>query len=183
MIYDALTSELLVEFDTYIDNSYSNQNNVAFEPLENGSFSSDSKQVTPDLINIIGIKSINNPQRSNVTVGQVKLALDKLNKSDKIVWVKIEPMIDNSKSKDSQYYQYGMIYKNLTLFNLSWNNNPEQLELRANMTFQEVRLTNSEYAKQQNVANPQDKPVANAGQVQPTTDVSVLAKAKAKLGL
>jgi len=52
------------------------------------------------------------------------------------------------------------------------------------MTFQEIRLTNTEYTQQQNVANPQDTPQANAGQVQPTKDESILSKFKnGKIGL
>jgi len=124
MIYDALTGELLIEFDTYIENTYNNQNGIAFEPLENGSFSSDSKQNTPEIVNITGIKSINNTQSSTITVGQVRSKLIELNK------------------------------------------------------FQEIRLTNTEYTQQQNVANPQDTPQANAGQVQPTKDESILSKFK-----
>jgi len=58
MIYDALTGELLIEFDTYIENTYNNQNGIAFEPLENGSFSSDSKQNTPEIVNITGINFV-----------------------------------------------------------------------------------------------------------------------------
>ncbi len=184
MIYDALTGELLIEFDTYIENTYNNQNGIAFEPLENGSFSSDSKQNTPEIVNITGIKSINNTQSSTITVGQVRSKLIELNKSDRLVFIILQPMAENSQTRDSQWYQYGVIHKNFSLFNLTWDNTPEQLELRAVMTFQEIRLTNTEYTQQQNVANPQDTPQTNAGQVQPTKDESILSKFKnGKIGL
>lgn len=178
MIYDAATGELLVEFDTYIYNSYSNQNGIAFEPLENGSFSSDSKQNTPELINIVGIKSISD---NSVTVPKVKQALSDLNTSPRLVFVILQPMLKNSSTENSQWYQYATIYKNLSLFDFSYENNPEQLELRAVMKFQTIRLTSTEYTQQQNVANPQDAPVANAGQVQPTQDTSILNKWLGKL--
>ena len=183
MIYDALTGELLVSFDTYIENTYDNANGIAFEPLENGSFSSDSKQNTPELIGVTGIKSIGNPKTTSVTVGQVKQSLIELNQSARIVFIILQPMINNSSSKNSQWYQYGIIHKNVSLFRLNWENNPEQLELRAVMTFQQIRLTNTEYTQQQAVANPQDTPPTNAGQVQPSQDASILNKAIGKVPL
>lgn len=173
MIYDALTGKLLIAFDTYIENTYNNQNGIAFEPLENGSFSSDSKQITPEIISITGIKSIP-VDTTKSTVDKFRQTLISLNKADTLLIIILQIQTKNKTSQNSQWWQYTQTYNNFCMFNLEWQNNPEQLELRALMTFQQIRLTNTEYTQQQNVANVQDSAPANAGQVQAKQDSSIL---------
>lgn len=176
MIYDAVTAELIIEFDTYTDNTYSNQNNVAYEPLENGSFSSDSKQNSPEFITITARKSISKAGSVKQTVTDIMTTLKELNKGAKLVNIILTPMrriIDEG--EDSFYWQYGETYSNFTLYNFSFNKNIQEIGLVANLQFQEIRLTDTEYAAGQNVASPQDTPVSQQGQIQPTpADSSIL---------
>lgn len=173
IIYDTQGNKL-IQFDTYIKSTYNNRNGIAFEPLENGSFSNDSKQNTPYLMTIIGIKSISAIGLFTQTVNQVKSDLQALNDAPTLLTITLQPMLNLSNSFNTQWTEYGEKYTNISMFDLNWENNPEQLELRAIMTFQQIRLTDTEYSQQQNVANPQDTPKVNAGQVQPSTDTSIL---------
>lgn len=182
MIYNQETGDLIVEFDTYIENNYHNSNTVAFEPLENGSFSSDSKQNTPFVISITGIKNISTDRNvisgNSVidTVDQVKQIIEDLAKSSTLVKIILQPMIKQSKTNNSQYFQYGDIYENLTLYSVDYQNTPDQLEFRPTMIFQEIRLTNTEYTQTQNTANPENSSTVNQGQKQPVKEDNSILK-------
>lgn len=172
-IYKQSDGSLIVEFDTYIENTYHNANNVAYEPLENGSFSSDSKQDTPFIVSMTGAKSIdpdlNNPiTPAKQSVDECKTRLENLAASAELVIVILQPMINRTKSDPtSAYNQYGKIYQSLCLLSIDYQNTPEQLEFRPNLIFQQIRLTDTEYSSVQNTANPDNGPVQNKGQVQP----------------
>ena len=179
MIYDAETNELLIEFDTYIDNSFHQTNGVAFEPTERDTFSSDSRQITPYNINITAIASILPKNSTDVrdTVDKIEDKLRELLNSSRLVTVVLEPMTNFKNAQaNSSYFQYAHTYENVILTGLDYQNNPEQLELRAAMTFQEFRITDTEYTNQNTVRNPEDSSTQNAGQVQPQTPNTSILK-------
>lgn len=176
-IYDQQSGDLLIDFDTYIENSYHNSNTVAFEPLEEGTFSSDSKQNTPFQLSLTIVKSIStgNPNIVLQTVNQVKQTLEDLAASDTLVSLTLQPMVNQSKDSRSQYIQYGKSYQNLTLYSIDYQNTPDQLEFRPTLLFQEIRMTNTEYSQSQNTANPENSSTVNQGQVQPQpTNTTIL---------
>jgi hypothetical protein len=172
-IFDANTLELLVAFDTYIENSYHNNNPVAYEPLERNTFSNDSKQGTPFTISVTAIFSISGNASSGDTVDVIKDKLSKLAKDATLVSVSLYPFGLRS-TQDSQYYQYANTYSNLALVSIDYQNNPEQLEFRPNLVFQEIRITDTAYTVSQNTANPEDGATSNAGQVQPKPYTSII---------
>lgn len=169
-IFDQESGQQLVRFNTYIENSYHNSNTVAFEPLESGSFSSDSKQNTPFQLSLTIVKNVDINDNSLIkTVNQVKQDLEDLAASTTLVTITLQPMVQQSLSIDSQYVQYGKTYQNLTLYSIDYQNTPDQLEFRPTLLFQEVRMTNTEYTATQNTANPENSSTVNQGQVQPQT--------------
>jgi hypothetical protein len=182
-LYDNDTGELILAFDTYIENTYHNPNTVAFEPLEKGSFSSDSKQTTPEMISITAIFSIKGNSTVGATVDKIKQTLIDLNKGTQLVIIILQPQSKKSQGTDNQYYQYASFYQNMALYNIDYQNNPEQLEFRPTLYFQEIRITNTEYTNSQNTANPEDSSTSNAGQVQPKADTSFAFDRVGKVGL
>lgn len=180
-IHDANTLELLIAFDTYIENTYHNSNTVAYEPLERNSFSSDSKQSSPFIISVTAIFSISGDASSGDTVDVIKDKLEKLAKDVTLVNVSLYPFGARS-TQDSQYYQYANTYSSLALVSIDYQNNPEQLEFRPNLVFQEIRITDTAYTASQNTANPEDSSTSNAGQVQPHADTSHYFDAFSKVG-
>jgi hypothetical protein len=181
-IHDANTLELLIAFDTYFENSYHNSNPVAYEPLERNTFSSDSKQSTPFTLSVNAGFSITGDASSGDTVDVIRDKLDKLAKDATLVNVSLYPLGLRS-TQDSQYYQYASVYTNLALVSIDYQNNPDQLEFRPNLVFQEIRITDTAYTASQNTANPEDSATSNAGQVQPQADTSFLFDAFGKVGL
>lgn len=181
-IHDASTLELLIAFDTYIENSYHNSNVVAYEPLERNSFSSDSKQSSPFIVSVTASFSITGNASSGDTVDVIKGKLEALAKGTTLVNLSLYPMGLRS-TQDSQYYQYANTYSNLVLVSIDYQNNPEQLEFRPSLVFQEVRITDTAYTSSQNTANPEDSATSNAGQVQPHGDTSLLFDEFGKVGL
>lgn len=182
-IYEQETGNLLVEFDTYIENTYHNSNGVAFEPLEDGSFSSDSKQNTPFVISITPIITVKDPSSNPAKprVDQIKQILEDLVSSTTLVTVLLQPFVNNE-SDTSQYFQYGKYYTDLSLYSIDYQNTPDQLELRPVLLFQQIRLTDTEYTDTQNTANPDNSATANQGQVQPqTADPSWLERLRAAI--
>jgi hypothetical protein len=168
-IYDQ-NLNLLMSFDTYIQNNFHNTNNVAYEPLENGTYSSDSKQNSPFLVSITGVKVINsNTNNPTISVDQLNQRLVILLQSTQLVTLVLQPMIVQANQSSSKFAQYGNIYRNLSLVSLDYENTADQLEFRPVMTFQEIRLTNTAYTNSQNVANPDNTATLNHGQVQTTT--------------
>lgn len=182
-IYDT-NLNLLISFDTYIENTYSQKNAVAYEPLENGSFSSDSKQNSPFLVSITGIIIIHNAANVLITgnfktVDQIEQQLLNLSNGTQLVSVILQPMVEQNKQKKSNWFQYGKFYENMSLVAVEYANSPEQLEFRATMTFQQIRLTNSQYTSTQYTADPQLTPSTNQGQVQPSANTQGLPKSAA----
>ncbi len=181
-LYDQQTAKLLIEFDSYIENTYHNSNTVAYEPLERNSFSSDSKQSTPFMVSVTAVFVIKGDSSSGDTVDIIKEKLENLAKSTTIVTLFLQPFAAKY-GDNNQYYQYGNVYSSLCLVSIDYQNNPEQLEFRPNLVFQEIRITDTAYTASQNTANPEDGSTSNAGQVQPQADTSLLFDEFAKVGL
>ena len=118
-IYDQ-NLNLLMSFDTYVQNNFHNTNNVAYEPLENGTFSSDSKQNSPFLVSITGVKVINsNTNNPTISVDQLNQRLVILLQSTQLVTVVLQPMIaqaNQSTSKFAQIFQHKIPWKNIRHF-------------------------------------------------------------------
>lgn len=167
MIYDMATGTLIASFNTYTDNSYHNSNTVAYEPLEEGSFSSDSKQNSPALVSITAVASIIGDSSQGDTVDTIRTNLNNLCRDARLVRIVLQPMAKKSLQPGSQYYQYGTVYKSATLISIDYENNPEQLDFKPTMTFQQIRLTNTEYTNSKTTKNPENDSTANSGQVQP----------------
>ena len=174
MIYDSQTSKLLVDFNTYTQNGHRNQNNVASEPLENGTYSNDSKQNTPTFVSITALKSIKNNSINNVL--ETKEILKKLNTSPKLINILLNPMKRiYDETNNGLWWMYGTIYKNYTLFDFSFDQTPNKLNYEFKLIFQEVRMTGIQYGTTQIMANTDNTAVINNGQVQPKSDKSILS--------
>lgn len=181
-LYDEQTSELLLAFDSYIENTYHNANTVAYEPLERNTFSSDSKQSTPFIVSITAVFVVKNNSGSGDTVDAIKDKLEALAKSITLVKIFLQPFVAKL-GTDSQYYQYGNVYDSMCLVSIDYQNNPEQLEFRPTLVFQEIRITDTAYTASQNTANPENSGTLNAGQVQPQADTSLLFDTFGTIGL
>jgi hypothetical protein len=181
-LYDQQTSELLLGFDSYIENTYHNSNTVAYEPLERNSFSSDSKQSTPFIVSITANFVIKGDSSDGDTVDVIKEKLETLAKGITLVKIFLQPFAAKY-GDNNQYYQYGNVYDNMCLVSIDYQNNPEQLEFRPNLVFQEIRITDTAYTASQNTANPENSATSNAGQVQPQGDTSLLFDLFGKVGL
>lgn len=181
MIYDTQTSELIVDFNTYIHNGHKNQNNVAYEPLENGTFSSDSKQNTPTFVSVTALKSIT--RNSSNSPLETKAILENLTTGARLVNILLNPMKRVYNQNDNGFWwMYGVMYKNYTLYDYSYDQTPNKLYYEFNLIFQEVRMTGIQYGTTQIVANPDNTDVANSGQVQPQKETSLLAKGFGEVG-
>lgn len=164
-ILDLETGDWLY-FDTYIQNDYTNENRVAYEVLEQGSFSSDSKQNTPKTINIIGTKAIATATGDQVNdLISFKQQLEQLGDSAHLVDIYLNAL----------YGEYSNSYQNYTFTVESFEQNPEQLHLVAHMTFMQIRMTTIDYSKVTAPARPSDTTVQNNGQVQPQKQSSSVA--------
>jgi len=181
-LYNPQTLDLILGFDSYIENTYHNSNTVAYEPLERNSFSSDSKQSTPFIVSITANFVIKGDSSSGDTVDVIKEKLEKLAKDATLVKIFLIPFAAKY-GTSSQYYQYANIYESMCLVSIDFQNNPDQLEFRPNLVFQEIRITDSVYTASQNTANPENNATSNAGQVQPQGDTSLLFEEFGKVGL
>lgn len=182
-------TKITFKFDTYMQNSFQGQSKIAQEPLENGTFSSDARQITPNIVKVtatkaISLKTILQSQQEIYTyakklglkvddypdVASFKKALEGLTRSDNLVTVAIK----------SRYSDYSELWKNYYLTDLQWQNDITQQYLVAQMTFQEVRMTTPQYTniQQQNITNPENSNTAQDGTVQAKQpEVSLLSKA------
>jgi len=166
--------DIILGFDSYIENNYHNSNGIAFEPIEDGSFSNDSKQNTPFIVALTVVFVIKDPKdKTNVnktTIDNITNILENLTTGVTLYHLYLAPF-----GKPTQnYWQYGKYYQNVCLTSFDYQNTSEQLELVANLIFQQVRLTNTEYSNVQNTANPENSYLQNNGQVQPYSDPSIL---------
>lgn len=149
-------ANIAIQFNTLHDLTYKNIVNIAYEPLENSQFASDSIQNNPYTLMLTGIVApisqgftyTNEDYRNelNKTVEQLKTYLQN---TTLLTILKEKPLFDQ--------------YSNLKMTSFTYDINPEYNNLVAYCTFQEIRIvTSSQYGSlsQDQVANP-----ANASQV------------------
>lgn len=158
------STDIAIQFGSLYDFMYTNQVNVAYEPLENSQFSSDSVQDTPFTLAITAIyapvatsiTNANTTMRSqiNAVIEQMKTYLYG---TTLLTILQTRPLFD--------------IYQNLklTMFNYELTN--QNTVLYARMTFQEIRTTTAQYSglQQNKVSDPQNTSQVPIGNVTPVT--------------
>jgi len=165
-----ITSGNAYKFDTYTSNSFYKQNQVPNQPVEMGSFASDSKVISPNIINVTAYKGLSifnlaagtgifGNALSIQSVAAFQTGLTDLANNPNLVNL----FINNKVIAYSETYSY------YTLETLSWEKTPNQLLLVAQMQFKEVRLTQPSFTNFQQVANPNDSSPSNNGTVQGQT--------------
>ncbi len=141
---------LNVNFDLLTSNDYANNSNVPSEPLENGAFSSDSKQSTPFKFNMIGIVG-----GDKYVINNAITALEKLSNSALLC------------SVDG----YFKTYNNVTLTTFTYHVDNTNVLLYANLAFKYVILTTPAYTSSK-YKNPLNHDQVQRGLVQGTNPVN-----------
>lgn len=151
---------------------YSAEVDIAFEPLEDSQFSSDSIQTTPFQVFCIGTLSqlIKNRNYNAETVLQDQAQLEAamntyINNTTLLVIVPNAPLF--------------RIYQNLKLLNFRYDFTPDRTNLVIYMTFRQIRQTTPQYGGllESQVADPLDASAVNNGNVNtidPTINVDSL---------
>lgn len=141
-------------FDGIMDLSYKNQINVAYEPLENSQFSSDSWQDTPYTLKITVVnKSTGTPNISN----SITSLETYLHNTTILAILQIQPLYSP--------------YLNLKLIDYGYGQNINQTIPFFAMTFQEIRTTTTKYGglQQNQVSNPNNSSQVDTGLNAPQT--------------
>lgn len=148
--------------------------NVAYEPLENGQFSSDSKQVSPFNLPIVATK---------MPIADTPMTTDEMNTviSDTINALRTLEIGTQIVKIVSRYQVFGDLI--LTTFNFK-RDAARDTGLWAELTFQQIRMTTTQTAvlPASKVSNKQNASPTTSGQQQ-TQDTSVLAKNFPNLGV
>lgn len=142
-------NETAFSFDSMIELEAKYESKIAYEPRENGQFSSDSIQNNPYTIMAVGAIQ----QNSNDNFNQIIDSLITYNNNTTILTVvQQKPMY--------------RIYKNLKLALFNFRFTPNRTALYVNMTFQEIRMTTTQYGglQQNNIRNPTNASVIDNGQ-------------------
>jgi hypothetical protein len=154
----AITMTGFYEFD------YTNQINVAFEPLENSDFSSDSVQNNPFELVVVGTvsKEIKNSTYTATKVLEdqaiVEAALNQyLNSTLLLCIIPRSPLF--------------RVYSNLKLLKINYGFTADKSNLVPYLSFRQIRQTTPEYGGlvQSQVANPTAASPVNNGNVNTTT--------------
>ena len=153
------TANIAIQFNTLHDLAYKNTVNVAYEPLENSQFSSDSLQNNPFTLMLTGIVApisqgagySNEDYRNelNRTIVQLQTYLQN---TTLLTILKEKPLFDQ--------------YSNLKLTSFTYDITPDHNNLVAYCTFQEIRIvTSSQYGSltENEVANPANTSQVNDG--------------------
>lgn len=161
-------SNIAIQVNTLLDIAYKEQVNVAYEPLEKSSFSTDSVQGTPYTLFLTGITaplmqsatftSADASQLLENTVTQLKTYA---RNTTLLTILKKKPLFDQ--------------YQDLHLVSFTYDLTPDKTILTAYMGFQETRLTDNSLAgtfPQQQVANPAYTSPVNNGTQSPKTPTS-----------
>ena len=146
MIYK--DGKLLIDFSTITKFTFNRENNIAVEPLENGAFSSDSKQNKAYDINILAIKDSGTNNRD-----ELMRTIDVLDN------LSLNPILVDIKSP----YK---IYVNVALQKFTYDLSSDQLGLHADLSFKQIRLTDVEYSSVK-FKQKQNQPNSTRGKVQP----------------
>lgn len=162
--YSAITMTGFYEF------GYSAEVNIAFEPLENSQFSSDSIQTTPFQIFCVGTLSqvIKKKGYNAADILQdqadFETAMNKyLTNTTLLAIVPSAPLF--------------RIYQNLKLLSFRYDFTADRTNLVVYMTFRQIRQTTTQYGglTQNQVANPNNSSVVNNGNVNGLIPVSDIA--------
>jgi hypothetical protein len=151
---------------------YKNQVNVAFEPLENSDFSSDSLQNNPFEISVIGTVS---QIAKNSTYTATKVLEDQ---------AKVEASLNQYLNSTSllciiPHSPLFRTYSNLKLMSIDYGFTPDKTNLVCYINFRQIRQTTPEYGGlvQSQVSNPTTASAVNNGNVNtvsPTIETSPL---------
>ncbi len=151
-----LEASKAIKFNTLYDLAYKSQVNIAWEPLENSQFSSDSLQDTPDTIFLTGIVSPFSRSRDYTNEdyrAELERTVDQLKEYERnltlLTIIRERPL-----------FQF---YTDLKIVSFSYSLDPNHNNLRAYVGFQQIRITDSTQfgsLAQAQVADP-----ANASQV------------------
>lgn len=164
-----------ITFDALMDFEYTNQVNIAYEPLENGDFSSDSLQNTPYSFSCTGVCAPLADKKGYKWSDLQQKISDVINQ--------IETYLQNTTIltilKNKPLFQ---IYDNIKIVKWTYSCNPERTVLFANLTFQQIRITETQYSSsapvntfgnaplqtlpQNQLANPTNASQINNGMVQ-----------------
>jgi hypothetical protein len=153
-----------ITFTGMLDFAYKNQVNIAYEPLENSNFSSDSLQTTPDDLFVTGVvaQEIKNSSYTADDIlqdqAQVEAQLNTYLKNTTLLCITVHPPIFK-------------IYPNLHLISIAFDLTPDKTNLVAYMTFRTIRMTSTQYGglQQNQVKNPNNTSQVNNGTVSPQT--------------
>lgn len=136
-----LSQYAAINFDSVMDFEYTNQVNIAYEPLENSDFSSDSIQNTPYTFSCTGICAPLADKKGYTWADLQKKISDVIDQ--------IETYLQNTTIltilKNKPFFQ---IYENIKIIKWTYACNPERTVLFANMIFQQIRITETQYSSQ-----------------------------------
>lgn len=154
-----------ITFNCLYDLAFKHSVNVAYEPLENSQFSSDSLQQTPFTIFMTGIQApfANSRSYSNDdyldSLEDVSNQLEQyLTEGTLLTIIKERPVFT--------------AYNNLKLTSYSYDLSPEHNNLKAFCTFQEIRVVDTTQfgtLQQSQVSNPVNSSPVNNGAQSPVT--------------
>ena len=149
----------VVEFDTYMEVSYDGENEIPSEPLENGRFSTDSKNIKPYTFKLLAIKSAgsNTPSEISNTI----TTLENLRNGTDILTV-------------VSLYK---TYSDINLVGLSHKQDSETQSLEAELSFKQLRINSTEYASTGKTIKP-IKPQTKDRGIQQAKPVSETEKKK-----
>lgn len=152
---------IALKFDGVVDYDYSNQSDIPYQPLENGSFNTDSILDTPFLLRLTGAVTM---AYSDHTVVQ---------NYDGISNIVIA--LENALSDNTQFIIYGgypffVSYEPMKLKRINYGVNPNNITLMATLEFQEIRsaITTGSLSNTDTLKNPTNSNTGNSGIVTPS---------------
>jgi hypothetical protein len=156
---DKTNTSPIITFDSLMTISYTNQVNIAYEPLEKGSFSSDSLQGTPFNLSVVGkvAPALSLTIRSNVDMrNQINKTIQALKtyleNTTILKIINARPLFDE--------------FPSIKITSFNYNLTPDMTVLKCFMTFQEIRQTTTQDVKlpQSQVSEPTNSSVIDNGQ-------------------
>lgn len=158
-------ANVAITFNSLKDIAYKKQVNVAYEPLENSQFSSDSLQQTPYTLFLTGIAApfANSPDYTNDDyLASLTAVINQLE----------QYLLNTTLLTIIQSKPLFTTYPNLKLTSYSYDLSPDRTNLKAYLTFQEVRIVDTtQYGTlpQDQLTNPANASAVPAGNQATTT--------------
>lgn len=153
----------LISLTSLYDFQFVNQQNVAYEPIEQGSFSVDSKQDTPSIIKITATKIPIIYSTTDLDTITVRIVTDTINLLERY----------NKSATLLSLYNKFKLYDNYTLYSFQYSLNPTKTAFFAELEFKQIRLAVTQYQKlpSNKVKNKQNASTIDTGnqQAQPPT--------------